>query len=214
MTLDDAIRARRSIRSFTDTPVSEDALKRMLEAAVCAPSASNRQPWRFLVVRDQKVRQQLAERAREAVRTMAADIQPEFAAGFLDYGRHFAAFGQAPVLVVALAKADETFAALFKEGSAARERLSRLEREGAAISVAMAVENLLLAATAEGLGTCVMTGPLVAAEAFARILPIPDGWAMLCLVCVGHPGGEAPQLRKKTAAQVTLTADAGGIHGV
>lgn len=214
MTLYEAIRARRSIRAFQDKPVPEEALSRILEAAVCAPSASNRQPWRFIVVSDAKVRGRMAESAREAVRRMAPDVQPEFEAGFLDYSRHFVTFEQAPLLLVALAKADQTFASLFKEESVSRERMRRLERDGSSISVAMAVQNLLLAATEEGLGTCVMTGPLLAEEDLVRILPVPEGWAILCLVCLGRPAEEAPTLRKKTAEQVTCTVKQGDIHDI
>ncbi len=57
----DAIRNRRSIREFTDKPVSDDDLKRIIEAAIWAPSGKNNQPCRFVVITDQKMRQQLAE---------------------------------------------------------------------------------------------------------------------------------------------------------
>ena len=50
MDLFEAIRTRRSIRSFTDEPVSQEDMDRMLEAAMCAPSANNRQLWHFVAV--------------------------------------------------------------------------------------------------------------------------------------------------------------------
>lgn len=50
-----AIRARRSIRRFTSEPVSDDAIKALLEAAMSAPSAGNQQPWEFIVVTDRKI---------------------------------------------------------------------------------------------------------------------------------------------------------------
>ncbi len=57
----DWIRARRSIRKYTGEPVTEDEIQALLEAAMAAPSASNRQPWEFIVVQDAALRQQLAE---------------------------------------------------------------------------------------------------------------------------------------------------------
>lgn len=57
----DLIKKRRSIRSYTDEPVSEADVKKLLEAAMAAPSANNRQPWEFIVVHDEELRRQLAE---------------------------------------------------------------------------------------------------------------------------------------------------------
>jgi len=63
MNVQDAIKARRSIRSYTDKPVEQDKLDRVLEAARRAPSANNRQERRFIVVRDAQTRKQLATAA-------------------------------------------------------------------------------------------------------------------------------------------------------
>ena len=57
----DLIKKRRSIRKYTDEPVSDEAIRTMLEAAMAAPSADNLQPWEFIVVRDPGLRQQLAQ---------------------------------------------------------------------------------------------------------------------------------------------------------
>jgi len=64
MDLFDAIAERRSVRSFQDREVEQEKLERILEAARLAPSASNRQEWRFVVVRRPELRQKLAEAAR------------------------------------------------------------------------------------------------------------------------------------------------------
>ena len=57
----DAIRKRRSIREFTDEPVSRDALNKIVSAGIWAPSGLNNQPWRFVLVRDRDTREQLAQ---------------------------------------------------------------------------------------------------------------------------------------------------------
>ena len=80
MTVMDAINARQSVRTYEDRPVEPEKLVRILEAARLAPSASNRQEWRFVVVQDGKLRAKLVE-----------------AAG----GQAFV--GQAPVVIVACA---------------------------------------------------------------------------------------------------------------
>src|SRR5208283_1789520 len=63
MELKEVIKKRKSIRDYIDTPVPEDKLLRVLEAARLAPSGSNKQPWKFIVVRDSKRRQKLAKAA-------------------------------------------------------------------------------------------------------------------------------------------------------
>ena len=80
----EAISKRKSVRGFTGEDVSEEMVSRLLEAARQAPSASNRQEWRFIVVRDQAMRKQLAEAAR---------------------GQRFV--GEAPVVLACCAETDE-----------------------------------------------------------------------------------------------------------
>lgn len=80
----EAIEARYSVRSYQGRQVEEQKLNGVLQAARLAPSASNRQEWRFIVVRDEEKRQQLMEAAR---------------------GQKYV--GQAPVVIAACAKADE-----------------------------------------------------------------------------------------------------------
>ncbi len=83
MNVMEAIRQRRSIRAYQDRPVEEEKLQAVLEAARLAPSASNRQEWRYIIVRDAAMRSQLAEAAN---------------------GQKFV--GEAPVVIVACAKTD------------------------------------------------------------------------------------------------------------
>ena len=61
----EAIRKRRSVRGYLDKPIPEDALVRILEAGRLAPSAKNRQEWRFIIVKNPKVRKMLAKAAND-----------------------------------------------------------------------------------------------------------------------------------------------------
>ena len=84
MELQEVIRRRQSVRNYEDKAVPEEKLRRILEAARLAPSASNRQPWKFVVVRDRALRQELVQ-----------------AAGGQDF------VGQAPVVIVAVSTMPE-----------------------------------------------------------------------------------------------------------
>lgn len=83
MNVIDAIKTRKSVRSYLDKPIEEDKLNAVLEAGRHAPSATNRQEWRFVIVRDPEIREKIAE-----------------AAG----GQTFV--GEAPVIIVACAETD------------------------------------------------------------------------------------------------------------
>lgn len=214
MNLLEGIQSRRSIRKFKDQPVPEFELRQMLDAAICAPSASNRQPWRFSVITDPAIRDRLLTCTQEAIARVAGDVQPDFGGDFLAYSQNFQNFGEAPALIVVLHRVEPMLASLLKEGTSSYNRMQALELKSSVMSVSMAVQNLLLAATELGLGACVMTGPLLAAEAFARILPIPEGWDLLCLVSVGIPDEEPQPLRKKSVDQVVLTSKTGDADGI
>lgn len=86
MDIFDAIKGRKSIRSFKSTPVEEEKIKNILEAAILAPSAGNTQPWHFIVVRDKKIKDALSVAALEqeslveapVVIVVCADTQKSF----------------------------------------------------------------------------------------------------------------------------------------
>jgi F420 biosynthesis protein FbiB-like protein len=210
----EAIQGRRSIRKFKEQPVPESALRQVLEAAICAPSGSNRQPWRFQIITDPSTRDRLVACTQEAIAGVTEDVQPGFAADFSGYSQHFQNFGQAPAVIVVLQKIEPMLVSLFKEGTRSQELMQALELKSSVMSVSMAVQNMLLAATELGLGTCVMTGPLIAADAFARILSVPEGWELLCLVSVGYPDEKPQPLRKKIVDHVVLPPPSGDSHGI
>ena len=96
------LRSRRSVRRFTDRAVGRDDLLRLLEAARWAPSNHNRQPWRFLVLEDQREIRALAESVNRSLATKLQSL-PAVASAYADELAHYATlFAQAPVLIVAV----------------------------------------------------------------------------------------------------------------
>jgi nitroreductase len=81
----EAIKSRRSVRAYQAKPIPEDVLKRVLEAARLAPSARNRQEWRFIVVRDAEARRALAEAAKSQDFIAQAPVALAFCATEADY---------------------------------------------------------------------------------------------------------------------------------
>ena len=187
------LRSRRSIRRFTDQAVSRDDLSRLLEAARWAPSNHNRQPWRFLVLDDRERIRGLAKTVGQALAVKLKAL-PALASAYAgDLAYYGTLFAQAPALIVALHKHPVSVSAALLEGVPNADLVS-----GEPLSVAMAVQNLLLAAPALGLGTCVMTAPLLVQDAVAGALRLPAGHDLTCFIALGYPAEspEAPRRKK------------------
>jgi len=191
------IRSRRSIRQFSDRAVGREEIARLLEAARWAPSNHNRQPWRFLVIEDKQQIDQLAEIVRLGLSEKLKSL-PEAAATYAGEFTHYATFfSNAPMLLVVLHKQPVSVSAPLLAGLKNPDLVS-----GEPLSVAMAVQNLLLAAQALGLGTCVLTGPLLIQDALAGALDLPAGHNLTCLVVLGHPAESPAPPRRKTVEQI------------
>lgn len=193
----EVLRSRRSVRRFAERAVDRDDIARLLGAARWAPSNHNRQPWKFLVLEDRQEIQSLAENVGRSLATKL-ELLPTVASAFAgELAEHAVLFGRAPVLIVALHKRPVHLAAVLLEGLANPALVS-----GEPLSVAMAVQNLVLAAHALGLGTCVMTAPLLAQDTLAARLQLPAGFDVTCLVAMGHPGETPPSPRRKNLEQI------------
>ena len=191
------LQTRRSIRRYTPDPVAPDVVERLLTAAIWAPSAHNRQPWRFATVTTPAAKAQLARAMGERLRAdRLADGDPADVVE-ADAGRSLARIAGAPVvLVVCLTLVDMDH---YPDA-----RRSQAEYLMAVQSVAMAVQNLLLAAHAEGLGACWMCAPLFCAEAVSAALDLPADWQPQALVTVGWPASAGKPAARRPAAERSL----------
>ncbi len=176
----DFLRSRRSVRHFLPVPVPEDVVKRILETAVYAPSAHNRQPWRFVVVQTREAKTKLADQMGTAFRgDLMADGVPEAQANE-QVERSRCRILEAPlvaVLCLDLAEMD----------AYPDERRRKAEHIMAVQSAALAGGTLLLAAHAEGLGGVWVCAPLFAPEAVRQSLELPAGWEPQGMLLIGFP---------------------------
>jgi nitroreductase len=199
MDLFDAIAGRTSIRRFKDQPVPDGDISRILDAGRLAPSANNTQPWGFLVIKDRKTLAAMAEAVREMIDRMIPHAEDERQAQRLTAykGTYYTFFEKAPVVIAVFMEGYDagTEKVLVKMGYPA-EDIKRLRPAPALQSVAAAVEHMLLAAHALGYGSCWMTGPLVAQEAFEKLLGYGKEKFIAALLPVGVPD-ENPQARPR-----------------
>jgi nitroreductase len=190
---------RRSTRAFTDVPIADTVLDRLLAAAVTAPSSSNRQPWRFVVVRSADRRRAVVDAVRRAAERLHEIIaRSPHADEFGRYGDQFwqPLDGAAAIIVPCARAMPDTLAALVRSAGADPATIqlpSGMPMEVCATSAA--VMALLVQAHAEGLGACWMAGPMIAAREVEALIelhpagapPGPHAYRMLGAIAVGHP---------------------------
>ena len=181
---------RRSVRRYRPSRISRDVVKRLLTAASGAPSAHNKQPWRFVVLDRFASRHKLAQamgRKLRQVRTADGDA-PELIEADID--RSYQRITQAPIAIVLCVDMRD----MHRYPDQSRTDAEYLM---AVQSTAMAAQNLLLAAHAEGLGACIMCAPLFCPEVVIESLQISPQWRAQMLITIGEsaaPGKDRPRL--------------------
>jgi F420 biosynthesis protein FbiB-like protein len=181
------LQTRRSIRRYHPTPIPKELINQLLTAATWAPSAHNRQPWRFVVMTETAVKERLAlamgQRLREDL--TADNVPPELIEK--EAGRSYQRITAAPVLIlICLTLADMD--------SYPDEKRTRNEWLMAVQSTAMAGQNLLLAAHQSGLSACWMCAPLFCPEVVKETLALPQDWEPQGLITMGY----AAETKQKT----------------
>ncbi|GAB4478222.1 MAG: nitroreductase family protein [Anaerolineae bacterium] len=189
------IQGRRSLRRFAPHPVPYEVLLSLLEAACWAPSAHNRQPWRFVVVAGQEARERLIAVMTDHLRAdLAADGTPEEDIR-ADTERSRQRLSTAPALILICLSMQDM------------DRYPDARRQGfehtmAVQSVAMAAQNLLLAAHARGLGAVWMCAPLFCQSAVRQALDLPDDYEPQGMIALGYPAQERAKTRAPLETRV------------
>ena len=192
------LRSRRSIRRYLPQAVPAATLEAILESAACAPSAHNRQPWRFAVVEDAQIKHRLATAMGERLRADRARDGDASDAIENDVARSFARITSAPALVLVCL----TMEYMDRYPDAHR---SAAEHQMAVQSTAMATQTLLLAAHAAGLGASLMCAPLFCPDTVRSALDLPPAWEPQALVTLGLPADNGKPFRRQPLGDVVRT---------
>ncbi|WP_217560035.1 nitroreductase family protein [Paenibacillus sp. GbtcB18] len=198
---------RRSVRKFTEDPVSVEDVRELIDCARYAPSDTNSQTWKFIAVMNGELIKTIEDVTWEELHKRAADAEERGLSreGRLlvkSFGPYATAFSGAPVLIICLATPYE---------SKFRERIfdpialvenSVWDEEGIKSSC-LAAQNLMLAAHARGLATCPMTGPVLLAQHRLReLLPIPEEAQVNMVIALGHPQERPGKLARKEVDEI------------
>lgn len=177
-----AIRSRRAIRSFTPERLGREIVEELIDAAVQAPTAVHREPWAFAVIQDKERLRQYSDRAKESL---------------LGQQRATSFFQQEEPRALAVLS-DPAFNIFYDAGTLV---VIGCTARGPFVDADcwLAAENLMLAATAKGLGTCCIgfaVGILNTPEV-KRELGIPEAGAAVAPIIVGVPRGPIPAGARK-----------------
>ena len=183
----EALYTTRAMRRVSEDPIPEDILKQMVDAGIRAPSGSNRQGWKFIVVTDQEVKNQLGDSYREAWDFYVK----EFYGGSSDMGASNVPNDEKAEQVVRISKSAAWLSENFHKVPAMFVVLSRNDPTGS--SIYPAIWSIMLAGRAHGIGTCLTTvlGMFKREKAF-EILNIPNdkGWKIDAVITAGYPLGK------------------------
>jgi nitroreductase len=184
MEIMEVIKKRRTIRAYKTTPVDQKTLDIVLEAGRLAPSWGNTQTWRWIVVQDKNLKMQLAENV----------LRPG--------NRGTAAVKTAPVIIVACAELNK---AGFRDGQPSTDKGDCWYM----FDAGLALENMVLAAEAQGLGTLFIGG--MNAKKAADLLGVPPEYACVILMVLGYPD-EHPEARPRKEMTELVFKDKFGAH--
>lgn len=171
----EAIKHRKSVRKFQAKPVEDGKLNEILEAARLAPSGNNKQPWFFIVIKDERLRQEVAAATNNQVWIASA-----------------------PIVIVAIADIcarSENFAGMFVDEETGGFDLKRVIRD-----TAIAVSHILLEVDNQGLGAC-WCGAFIQ-EGIRSVLGIPEDKYVLAVIPVGYPAEEPKAKLRKTLEEI------------
>jgi nitroreductase len=196
----------RAMRRFTDEPVTDEQVLACLRAAVQAPSGGNIQPYQFVVITDPSLREQVAalylqawERYAPAVAAITPPAKDEEAAQRhqrnVDASDDLArSLGRVPVHVLVL---------MPKISMIVTDDAGEMDVGPTYASVYPAVQNLILAARAQGLGTVLTTVYRIHEDELRSLLDIPDRYEIVALLPLGHPRGRWGLAPRRPAESLT-----------
>lgn len=173
----DAIMARRSVRYYTDQPVSREVLMKIAECGVNAPNAMNKQEWEVRIIDDQQYLKEVTELMKEDMPFFVKNDDPKFRNGFRN-----------ATAVFAIACPDDP-------------------HDMPLINVGLMGENICLAAQDLGLATCVIAGPSVflstnpKAKPYLDKLGFSEGYKLRYMIATGYPD-ESPEAKPRDMSKV------------
>lgn len=195
----EAMYTQKAIRRLKPDPVPDELVSKLLEAATKAPSGGNRQPWAFIVIRDQSSKQKLGEWYRDAWDKTYGQLPQEARTASESFARMYRSaehlafhLAEAPVLIMVCARDMPPGLG----GAAASSHYG---------SIYPAVQNLLLAARGLGLGASLTTLHKLHDDEVKELLGVPANAETIALIPIGYPRGKYGPAARKPLEEVVYS---------
>lgn len=179
----EAMARRRTVREFSSAPVPEQAVRRVLAAGLTAPSNAHLKPWQFVLLRDPEKRRRAVVEGLRARDIKSREELECFLERFTEQTLKEVYRRSLPLQLTMMLEAPELLVVCYRAKPLAECR-SLFDLNPLA-SVWMCIENIVLAATAEGLFACTYTP--YDAEGLLKVLGVPPGWQVAAVIPFGYP---------------------------
>lgn len=187
----DFIYNRHSVRKFKEEPVPIADIKEIIKAATFAPSGKNLQNWHFVIVTNKETIKQMALVIEKKIKKTAEYLKEEAIKNrFIKSLDYSTIFKNAPVTILVYAGPYPTTGLeVFKAIQASEEEIAQVEKPAPGIqNIGAAMENLLLAASNLGYGTCWMTSPNIAGKELSELIGFKkEGYYLAAVTPLGVP---------------------------
>jgi F420 biosynthesis protein FbiB-like protein len=194
--MQDLFKKRRSIRKYSQKKISDKKIQSILNAAIWAPSAHNAQPWRFIIISKSDLKLKLAKAMAEKWENDLRSDRTDEKIRKLLISQSIRKFSEPPVLILACLTMED-----MHDYS---DRRNEAEYTMAIQSIAVAIENILLAAKIEGLGSCWYCAPLFCKDLIREILKIPSDIEPQALIAIGYSDEEPLQTSRKDLEEISF----------
>lgn len=193
--IQDLIKSRRSIRRYLPLPIATSLIEGLLENAGWAPSAHNRQPWRFKILQSFELKHALALKMGQQLKAARMQDNDDINLIDADVARSYARIVEAPVVLIVFLTLED----MDKYPDPSRNHFEYIM---AVQSTAMAVQNLLLSAHAANLGACWMCAPLFCMDTVNEVLDTPSHWQAQAMITLGYPAQKPKYKARKKLTKI------------
>lgn len=188
MELYDAIYSRRTIRQFSNEPISDDILRKIIQAALTAPSPNNSKPWKIIAIKNKNLISEMKRIVENKLETMFPNLSESKKEKLNQVKTFSTIFSSAPVVLAIMLKPYKAVIDdLAENTNYTHDQLNAIRKFPDIQSTGALVQNILLGLTAEGLCGVWISGALVAGDELTNLLTKDNKYKLQTLIAVGKP---------------------------
>ena len=206
----ETINTRKTIRKYKPDMPDMDDVRKIIDAARVAPSATNSQNWQFIVIKNKNILEKMKNAViNEYDKLAELNTEEEFLEKINYFKSYSTFFVNAPIVIAIVeTKRVSYITEIMKKLNFDNEKLKYMRPDSSLLSIGGAIENMSLAAHNLGYGTCWMVAPIIATEEFSKLLNLDNDSHVVSLLPLGIPYRDDYQSPpKKTLEEVIKIID-------